>query len=69
MSRLGGNGRTSETSNIDETANNSHTGQLRSIAHMDMVYKELFKVYLTKCEKTRERIKQENEQTRSLVIN
>ena len=32
-------------------------------------FKEFFKVYLTKCEKTRELIKQENEQTRSLVIN
>ena len=44
MSRLRGNSRTSETSDIYETANNSHTRQLRSTTHMDMVYKELFKV-------------------------
>ena len=67
MSRLRGNGRTNETSNIDETANDDHTRQLRSTTHMDKVYKEFFKVYLTECEKTRELIKQENERTRSLL--
>ena len=34
---------------------------------MDRTYKELFQVYLTKCEKTYELIKQENEQTRNLL--
>ena len=34
---------------------------------MDKVYKQFSKVYLTECEKTRELIKQENEQTRSLL--
>ena len=67
MSRLKGNGRTNETSNIDETASEDHTRQLCSTTHMDKVYKEFFKVYLTECENTRELIKQENEQTRSLL--
>ena len=67
MSRLEGSGRTNETSNIDETANDDHARQLRSTTHMDKVYKEFFKVYLTECEKTRELIKQENERTRSLL--
>ena len=31
---------------------------------MDEVYKDFFKVYLAECEKTRELIKQENEQTK-----
>ena len=67
MSRLRGSGRTNETSNVDETANDDHTRQLRLTTHMDKVYKEFFKVYLTECEKTRELIKQENERTRSLL--
>ena len=58
MSRLRGNGRTNETSNIDETANDDHTRQLRSTTYMDKVYKEFFKVYWTECKKTRELIKQ-----------
>ena len=67
MSRLRGNGKTNETSNIEETANIDHTRQLRSTTHMDKVCKEFCKVYLTECEKTRELIKQENEQTRNLL--
>ena len=34
---------------------------------MDKVYKEFFKVYLIKCEKTHKHIKQENEQTTGLL--
>ena len=34
---------------------------------MDKVYKEFFKVYLMKCEKTHKHIKQENEQTTGLL--
>ena len=34
---------------------------------MDKFYKEFFKVYVTECEKTRELIKQENEQRRNLL--
>ena len=67
MSRLRGNGRTNETPNIEETTNDNHTRQRCSTAHMDKVYKEFFKVYLTECEKTRELIKQENEQKRNLL--
>ena len=67
MSRLRGNGKTNETSNIEETANDDHTRQLRSTTHIDKVCKELFKVYLTECQKTRGLIKQENEQTRNLL--
>ena len=67
MSRLRGNGRTNETSNIEETANDDHTRQLRSTTHMNKVYKEFFKIYLTECEKTRELVKQENEETRNLL--
>ena len=43
MSRLRGNGRTNETSNIDETANDDHKRKLCSTTHMDKVYKEFFK--------------------------
>ena len=35
--------------------------------HTDTIYKESFKVYLTECEKTRELLKQKNEQTRNLL--
>ena len=34
---------------------------------MGKVYKEFLKIYLIRCEKTRELVKQENEQTRNLV--
>ena len=34
---------------------------------MDKFYKEFFRVYLTECEKTRELVKQENEQARNLI--
>ena len=47
MSRLRGNGRTNETSNIEETTSNDHTRQLCSTAHMDKFYKEYLMVYLT----------------------
>ena len=36
--------------------------------HMDKSYKEFFKIYITECEKTRELIKEENEQTRHLLF-
>ena len=62
MSRLRGNWRNNETSNIDETSNVNHTTQLCWTTLMDKVYKEFFKVYLTECEKTRKLMKQENEQ-------
>ena len=65
MSRLRGNGRTNETPNVEETTNDDHTRQLHSTTHMDKFYKKFFKVCLTECEKTRELIKQENEQTRN----
>ena len=62
MSRLRGNWRNNETSNIDETSNVNHTTKLCWTTLMDKVYKEFFKVYLTECEKTRKLMKQENEQ-------
>ena len=66
-SRLRGNGRTNETSNMEETTNDDHTRQLRTTTHMDKFYKEFFQVYLAECEKTRELIKQETGQTRNLL--
>ena len=47
MSRLRENGRTNETSNIEETTSNDYTRQLCSTAHMDKFYKEYLMVYLT----------------------
>ena len=41
MSRLRGNGKANETSNIEETANDDHTRQLPSTIHMDKVYKRI----------------------------
>ena len=52
MSRLRENGRTK--------ANNA--GQHRSTIHINKFYKGFFKAYLTKYEKTRELIEEENEQ-------
>ena len=60
MSRLRGNGRTNENSNMEETPNDDHTKQLLSTTHMDTFYKKFFEVYLTECEKTHELTKQEN---------
>ena len=67
MSRLRRHRSNNETSNIEETAKDDHIRQPHSATHMVKVYKELFKVYLIRCEKTRELVKQENEQTRDLV--
>ena len=51
MSRLRGNRRPSETSNIEEITSDDHTRQLCSTAHMDKLHKELSEVYLTKSQK------------------
>ena len=67
MSRLRGNGKTNETSNIEETANDNHAGKLRSTTYMHQFYEEFIKVYLAEREKTHELIKQENGQTRRLM--
>ena len=61
MLRLRENRITIETWNIDKNATDDNTRQLCSTTHMDKVYKEFFKVYLMKCEKTHKHIKQENE--------
>ena len=67
MSRLRGNGKTNETSNIEETANDNHAGKLRSTTYMHQFYEEFIKVYLAEREKTHALIKQENGQTRRLM--
>ena len=67
MWRQTGNGRINNTSNTENTASDNHTKQLRWGTHMDKFYKEFFRVYLTECEKTRELVKQENEQARNLI--
>ena len=67
MSRLRGHRWNNEISNIEETAKDDHIRQPRSATHMGKVYKEFLKIYLIRCEKTRELVKQENEQTRNLV--
>lgn len=51
MSRLRGNRRPSETSNIEEITSDDHTRQLCSTAHMDKFHKELSEVYLTESQK------------------
>ena len=53
MSKLRGNGKTNENSNIEKIVNDHHIRQLHSTTHVDKVYKEFFKVYLTECENTR----------------
>ena len=58
---------TNKTSNIEEATSDNHTMQLCSTTHVDKFCEELFKVCLTECHKTREPIKQENEQTRNLL--
>ena len=67
MLKLRENGRTNETSNIEETANDDHTRQPLSTSQLDKFYKEFFKVCLAEYEKTRELLKQEKEQTRNLL--
>ena len=60
MSRLKGNERDNQTSNIEETTHDSNKRQLRQKTHMDKFYKEFFNIYLTECEKLRKLIKQKN---------
>ena len=67
MSLQRGKGKTIETSNIEDTTAGDHTRQLRSTSNMDRFFKEFIKVYLTECEETRRIIKEENEETRTLL--
>ena len=67
MSGQRGKGKTNEASNIEDFTNDDQTRQLRSTTNMDKFCREFIKVYVAECEKTRTLIKEENQQTRTLM--
>ena len=62
-----GNGKTDDTSSIDETEYEDQPRQLRSTNTMDKIFKDFVKIFVAENEKTRKLMREENEKTRKIL--